>query len=166
MTVFEILPSLESVHARGQGRWSARCPAHADKSPSLSVMEGDRGILLKCFAGCRIDEITSALGLRVADLFTDVVREDACDRFQNRCASIAEPWRFGLSCMRLIFVYGPKGFSRPHSRWTRLYGPTRIAISLSMQLAGPMQIGTALRSLKPWPIVFASKVLSHDTMKG
>lgn len=39
------------------GDWSpsgamCRCPAHADKSPSLSVRIGDRSLLFKCFAGC------------------------------------------------------------------------------------------------------------------
>lgn len=29
-----------------------RCPAHDDRSPSLSVRVGDRALLFKCFAGC------------------------------------------------------------------------------------------------------------------
>ena len=41
MTAAEFVSSLEGVQARGTGKWSARCPAHADKTPSLSVMEGD-----------------------------------------------------------------------------------------------------------------------------
>jgi hypothetical protein len=50
--------------------WSAKCPAHPDRSPSLSIREGDDGrILLRCFAGCSIDSILSALGLSKRDLF-------------------------------------------------------------------------------------------------
>src|SRR4029077_5210347 len=76
MTAAEILPRLESVRARGHGRWHARCPAHTDKSPSLSIREGDDGrLLVHCFAGCTIEKITDALGLRVADLFTDATTE-------------------------------------------------------------------------------------------
>jgi hypothetical protein len=72
MTAAELVSSLESVRARGPNKYSARCPAHADKSPSLSIREGDDGrLLVHCFAGCTIDEITGALGLRVADLFID-----------------------------------------------------------------------------------------------
>jgi hypothetical protein len=72
MTAVELVSSLEGVRSRGSGKWSARCPAHADKSPSLSVKEGDDGrLLVHCFAGCRVDEIAGALGLRVADLFMD-----------------------------------------------------------------------------------------------
>ena len=29
-----------------------RCPAHADGTPSLSIRQGDRGLLVTCFAGC------------------------------------------------------------------------------------------------------------------
>ena len=71
MTAAELLPLLEGVRSRGQGKWSAKCPAHADKSPSLTIAEGDRGLLLKCWAGCTIEEITSRLGVTVADLFFD-----------------------------------------------------------------------------------------------
>lgn len=71
MTLEDLLPRLEAVRARGTGRWSARCPAHADRSPSLSISEGARVILLKCLAGCSLDEICTALGLTIADLYYD-----------------------------------------------------------------------------------------------
>lgn len=80
MTVAEILPRLELVHARGQGKWSARCPAHADKSPSLTIAEGEKGVLLKCWAGCSLEEITRTLGLTVKDLFFDVLSTDSHQR--------------------------------------------------------------------------------------
>jgi len=50
--------------------WSARCPAHKDQNPSLSVSQGDDGrVLLHCHAGCGHREVTAALGLRERDLF-------------------------------------------------------------------------------------------------
>src|SRR5262249_8379258 len=62
----------DAVRSRGAGKWSARCPAHADKSPSLSITEGQDGrILLHCFAGCTPQEIVSTLGVALRDLFTD-----------------------------------------------------------------------------------------------
>jgi hypothetical protein len=40
------------------------------------VTEGDKGVLLKCWAGCTIDEIARSLGLRLADLFSDTPQLD------------------------------------------------------------------------------------------
>jgi hypothetical protein len=72
MTIQEFLTKVEvekKVERNGKG-WKARCPAHDDRKPSLSVSEGDDGrILLKCFAGCETDAVVSALGLSLADLF-------------------------------------------------------------------------------------------------
>lgn len=47
-----------------------RCPAHADRGPSLHVTQASDGRwLLHCFAGCTLDEILRAAGLQLADLF-------------------------------------------------------------------------------------------------
>ena len=52
--------------------WSARCPAHEDRRPSLSVSEGENGtVLVHCHAGCEFEQICDAVGLRGADLMTD-----------------------------------------------------------------------------------------------
>jgi len=53
----------------GEGRWMARCPAHPDRAPSLSIWRGRKGTVLHCFAGCDIRDILIAAGLRFADLF-------------------------------------------------------------------------------------------------
>ena len=69
MMTAEFLERLDGVRSRGPGRWLARCASHRDKTPSLSITEGERGILLRCFAGCSVHEIVTALGLKQADLF-------------------------------------------------------------------------------------------------
>lgn len=56
---------------RSGSDWRARCPAHDDREPSLSVAQGERGALLKCHAGCPQDAVVSALGLSAAELFDD-----------------------------------------------------------------------------------------------
>lgn len=71
MTADSFLALLESVRSRGPGKWSARCPAHDDKNPSLSVREGYKGLLLRCWSGCDLEGILSALGLTLRDLFYD-----------------------------------------------------------------------------------------------
>ena len=70
MTMNELLPHLDGVQQRGT-RWAARCPAHADRSPSLQITEGDKGLLLKCWAGCSVQEICVSLGIKQHDLFFD-----------------------------------------------------------------------------------------------
>lgn len=71
MRLVDLLPRLESARPRGNGRYSAKCPAHDDKSPSLSIQEGERGILLHCFSGCALTEICASLDLKQRDLFFD-----------------------------------------------------------------------------------------------
>ncbi len=68
----DVLSRLSAVKKTGK-QFTARCPAHHDKSPSLSIKEGDDGrVLLYCHAGCTIDEVVRALGLTQADLFPTV----------------------------------------------------------------------------------------------
>ena len=48
------------------------CPAHDDRTPSLSVTLGRKAILFHCFAGCSSEEVIAALdrqGVRSRDLF-------------------------------------------------------------------------------------------------
>ena len=52
-------------------RQMARCPAHDDRSPSLSVTLADNKILLRCFAGCDWRDVVAALDLTPGDLFAD-----------------------------------------------------------------------------------------------
>lgn len=56
------------------GRATARCPAHADRTPSLSVAAADGKALLYCHGGCRTHEILAALGLSTRDLFDETDR--------------------------------------------------------------------------------------------
>ncbi|MDA8191447.1 MAG: hypothetical protein M0Z68_08295 [Gammaproteobacteria bacterium] len=65
-----ILDRLEGVRRSGAG-WIAKCPAHPDKSPSLSIREGQRGAVLHCHAGCSFASIVDALGLKQSDTFNE-----------------------------------------------------------------------------------------------
>lgn len=65
-----LLSRLDKVRQTGIGRWIALCPAHADKSPSLSVRELDDGrVLVHCFSGCEVHAVLDAVGLTYADLY-------------------------------------------------------------------------------------------------
>ena len=66
----KLLDRLERIRQIAPGRWLARCPAHEDRSPSLSIRETDDGrILLHDFGGCQTDAVLSAVGLTLGDLF-------------------------------------------------------------------------------------------------
>ena len=71
MIADKILGYLTKVRPTGEGRWVACCPAHEDKSPSLAIREDGDRLLLKCFAGCDIEQIVDSVGLQVTDLFPE-----------------------------------------------------------------------------------------------
>ena len=67
----KIIPLLQKVRKHGKS-YMACCPSHDDKNPSLSLTElSDGRILMKCFAGCDVYSILSALNLSPSDLFPD-----------------------------------------------------------------------------------------------
>ena len=64
----EFLGRFEGVEASAGG-WIAKCPAHGDDNPSLSIARGEDGRwLVHCHAGCSAEAVVAAAGLRMADL--------------------------------------------------------------------------------------------------
>lgn len=67
MIITELVTRL-NARKNGSG-WMAKCPAHDDKNPSLSISEGRDGrVLLFCHAGCTTEAIVAAMGLKMSDL--------------------------------------------------------------------------------------------------
>lgn len=73
MTPAEKLTSrLDKLRQTGPDRWIARCPAHEDRNPSLTIKEtGDGTLLVKCWTGCSAADIVLAVGLELHDLFPE-----------------------------------------------------------------------------------------------
>ncbi|GAB3380319.1 AAA family ATPase [Azotobacter armeniacus] len=64
-----LLSRLQGVKKHGE-RYISRCPAHKDKSPSLSLSRGqDSRVLVHCHAGCETRDVLAAVGLELKDLF-------------------------------------------------------------------------------------------------
>lgn len=62
----DIVERLGGQWRRGGGM--CRCPAHDDRTPSLSVRPGERRLLLHCFAGCETGKVIRALiGLQLLE---------------------------------------------------------------------------------------------------
>lgn len=98
-----ILSRLDRVRKAGRG-WTARCPAHEDRTSSLSVSAGEDGrVLLHCFASCATADVVAATGLTVADLF--VRRPSSEMTFAERAAlreqSRQAQWKAALNVLGL-----------------------------------------------------------------
>jgi len=67
MTAAELAAQLGGQRVGSQ--FKARCPAHDDQHPSLSITDGDRGqVLVHCFVGCTFEAIRAALASRGVQL--------------------------------------------------------------------------------------------------
>ena len=77
----------KSLTGQFGGRWhgsygTARCPAHDDRRPSLSLKDGDSGrLLLFCHAGCSYQDIVAAIEAHAGAL---VLQTDAWERPEAR----------------------------------------------------------------------------------
>jgi hypothetical protein len=75
MSVELLLNQLEGVRpsgGKGSYAWTCKCPAHDDKSPSLSVKaQSDGVILIHCFGGCDPLSVLHAVGLTFEDLYPE-----------------------------------------------------------------------------------------------
>jgi hypothetical protein len=64
------LSRLEKVRGKN-GSFTACCPSHKDKSPSLAIRQDGERILLHCFAGCSAHEVVESVGCTLSDLFQE-----------------------------------------------------------------------------------------------
>jgi putative DNA primase/helicase len=117
-----VLSRLKGVKKVSKGH-EALCPAHNDTRPSLKVDAGEDGrVLLKCWAGCEVDDICRAIGLSVADLFPKKQKAWA-----GKKAPIVATYDYHDSQGNLLFqVYrtADKRFfqGRPDGKGGRVYG--------------------------------------------
>jgi putative DNA primase/helicase len=126
--VLRLLPNAKRVG----NHWMAKCPAHEDGTASLQIAAGDDGrALLKCFAGCNLENIIGKMGMKIADLFPP--------RQQDRPAKkIVATYDYIDAEGQLVYqavLYEPKDFRqrRPDGRggWIwNLEGVTRILYQL------------------------------------
>ncbi|MCG6943638.1 MAG: hypothetical protein LJE69_20600 [Thiohalocapsa sp.] len=64
------LGRLDGLIQTGTDRWAARCPAHDDRSPSLTIRDAGDRLLFHCHAGCRPEDILAVIGLTWNDVHT------------------------------------------------------------------------------------------------
>jgi hypothetical protein len=80
-----------ALDGRKSGRgWSARCPAHDDSKPSLSLTDSDNGrVLIYCHAGC--DQNTVINELKSTGLWTVTGRRPFRRAQSRRTAEPSQP---------------------------------------------------------------------------
>lgn len=70
MELKDIVSRFESPKPNGNNSYMVKCPCHNDSTQSLCISEKGDKILMNCFAGCRPEDITRAIGLEMKDLFS------------------------------------------------------------------------------------------------
>lgn len=106
MSAERLLSRLERVRQVAPQRWVASCPAHEDKTPSLSIRETDDGrILVHDFAGCGPDAILSAVGLTLGDLYPQRIAHHSAPTRPNHYHAAREALNV-LANEALLIVFG------------------------------------------------------------
>lgn len=92
----DLLSRLSGVRSTGRDRWIAKCPAHDDRSPSMTVRQlPDGRTLMYCFAGCETAAILDALGLTFSDLFPEPLTRESLPRTRGGIGA-----HEALACLR------------------------------------------------------------------
>jgi hypothetical protein len=80
-----------ALHGRNSGAgWMARCPAHDDRSPSLSIRERDGRLLVHCHAGCLQADVIAALRARGLWAESNLTPAEKRDFARQRAADQAD----------------------------------------------------------------------------
>ena len=94
-----LIQRLAKVRGRN-GSWTACCPAHDDKGPSLAVRElPDGRVLVHCFAGCETESVLGAVGMDMTDLFPP---EEKRRQYTEHGKPSVKPAFYASDLMRVI----------------------------------------------------------------
>lgn len=112
MNIYEFLalPGLKDIKQTGQGKYLCKCPAHNDDKASLSIGEGEKGIVLTCFAKCKTEDICEKLGIKMSDLFYKEKKEAPKQKSRGKVVAV---YPYHDEKGRLLFEvlrYEPKSF--------------------------------------------------------
>lgn len=101
MNIDDLLARLDGVRKTGANHWVAKCPAHTERTPSLSIACGEDGrILLHDFAGCTVHAVLAAMGLEVGDLFEQRMRpRTRAERHAAMQAARVGDWQAALNVL-------------------------------------------------------------------
>lgn len=98
-----ILTRLDGVRKSGRG-FTAKCPAHDDKTASLAISEAQGGnALIHCYAGCGALDVMQSIGLELSDLYPRAINQNmtAQERSERRLAAKLTGWCAALNVLNL-----------------------------------------------------------------
>jgi hypothetical protein len=102
-----LLSRLQGVRPAGDGRWSALCSAHPDRTSSLSIRDTGERILIHCFAGCAADDVLAAVNLKWSDFYPDkwacarLRPNEGARRWARRALAAADPLDLEREVLRI-----------------------------------------------------------------
>lgn len=129
MQLEDFLIRLDGVKPAGPGKYMACCPVHNDTNPSLSVtvkdVKGTEKILLKCFAGCRTEDILEELGLTPQDL---IVNPTAQQDFAGVGRTALQPVKEGrgVAAARYSYTDEKGALLAQKTRWEKTVDGKRV----------------------------------------
>jgi putative DNA primase/helicase len=135
VTAANVAVALGGARQCGQW-WSCRCPVHDDRTPSLSVRDGDRGLLVRCWAGCDPRDVRAELrrrgliGGRTESRPQPDIRDDGTRRAaeesdrQRRIAAAMDIWTESSPANGTIVerYLHSRGITLPHTATIRMHG--------------------------------------------
>jgi hypothetical protein len=115
-----LLSRLTKVKGRN-GSWTACCPAHEDRSPSLAIREEGGKVVMHCFAGCDVRSIVESVGMDLTDLFPpNEIRQKPAPKVRLFASDLLKVLQFEASIVAICARDMAKGKSLPEPDRQRL----------------------------------------------
>lgn len=134
MNLQEVLSHFDGVKRRNENEYMVRCPCHNDKKQSLCIGNGEKGIVLKCQAGCDTRAILDRVGLKPADLFFE--------KKQDNRPQIVATYQYPNGVQKVRRSDKSFAWRRPDGRGGWIYN--RKGVPHSLYIAGELSEDVAI----------------------
>lgn len=135
MELQDVLRHFDGVKRCSDGQYMARCPCHDDRKQSLSIGRGQKGVVLKCQAGCDTHDILRRVGLTPRELFYE-------DRQPQRRPEVVATYTYPGGVQKLRKSDKSFTWRRPDGKGGWIYN--RKGIPHSLYLAGELSGSVAV----------------------
>lgn len=134
MNLQEVLSHFDGVKRRNENEYMVRCPCHDDKKQSLCIGNGEKGVVLKCQAGCDTRAILDRVGLKPADLFFE--------KKQDNRPQIVATYQYPNGVQKLRRSDKSFAWRRPDGKGGWIYN--RKGVPHSLYIAGELSEDVAI----------------------